>query len=204
VRVSIVPTYTRQPGKGFGIASRYPSKTGLRESKHTGPGLMSLLTLGIVRFFVVEQGTIQLVTAFGRLHGFGKPGLNSCLSFWGMYKKPGAVVPTSEQIDPYDGELVFTSDGVKCLIDVMICYRIVDPGKALFEVSDYRSAIYNLVQSVLRNECGKLPARSMLQSREPMAANIQKTLERDCGPWGISIRLVEIKNIQLAVQENRS
>ncbi len=184
--------------------SRYYTKTGLRESNHAGPGLMSLATLGILKFFVVDQGTIRLVTAFGRLHVFAKPGLNSCLTFWGMYRKPGAVIPTFEQIDPYDGELVFTSDGVKCLIDVMICYRIVDPAKALFEVSDYRSAIYNLVQSVLRNECGKLPARTMLASRESMAANIQKTLERDCAPWGISIRLVEIKNIHLAVQENRS
>jgi regulator of protease activity HflC (stomatin/prohibitin superfamily) len=166
--------------------------------------LLTFLTLGIVRFFVVDQGTVRTVMAFGRLAAIEQTGLRSCLSLWGLYKRPGKIVPTYEQIDPYDREMVFSSDGVKCVIDVMICYRVADARKALFEVSNYETAIKNLVQSVLRNECGKLPARAMLSSRDQMASSIQKSLETDCAPWGITVRLVEIKNIEMAVQERKA
>ena len=174
-----------------------------RPSGHGAAAILTTLTLGTMRFFVVDQGFVRTVMAFGKLVRLAPPGLHSCLSLWGLYQGPGDTVPTSEQIDPYDNETVFTSDGVKCSIDVMICFRISDPSRALFEVSDYRLAIKNLVQSVLRNECGKLPARAMLASRDQMAKNIQDSLCRDCDPWGIAIRLVEIKNIEMAIQERR-
>ncbi len=161
------------------------------------------MTLGLVRFFVVDQGYSRPVMAFGRLVKVAPPGLHSCLSFWNLYQGPVDPVPTSEQVVSYDDESVFTADGVGYQIDVMICYQIADPQKALFQVNNYKVAIENLVKSVLRNECGKLPARTLLSSREQMAKGIQESLLRDCAPWGIAIRLVEIKNIKIISQEKR-
>jgi regulator of protease activity HflC (stomatin/prohibitin superfamily) len=175
-----------------------------KSAGHGAAGILTLLTLGVMRFFVVEQGYVRPVMAFGRLIKITSPGLQSCLSFWNLYQGPGEPVPTSEQIVSYDGESVFTSDGVGYEIDVMICYNISDPERALFQVNNFKIAIENLVKSVLRNECGKLPARAMLSSREQMARGIQETLLRDCAPWGISIRLVEIKNIKIVSQERNS
>jgi regulator of protease activity HflC (stomatin/prohibitin superfamily) len=141
--------------------------------------------------------------SFGKLSRVEPPGLRKCLSLWGLLEKVGPSIPTAEQVFPFDNESVFTSDGVKCLIDIMVCYRIVDVNKALFEVNNYLSAVQALVQSVMRNECGKLPARGILSSREQMADNIKSSIAKDCEPWGIAVRLVEIKNIEIAVQERK-
>lgn len=161
--------------------------------------ILDALTLGVCRFYTVPQGNELVVVAFEKYRTSMKPGLGSILSFWGLYQQPWGLVPTKEIIEQFKEELVFTSDGVKCHLDVMICYRITNPGKAVFEVDDYQEGLRQIVQAVLRNECGKLPARSLLASREEMADTLQTTLEKDAEPWGIAVRLVEITQVDMTI-----
>jgi regulator of protease activity HflC (stomatin/prohibitin superfamily) len=165
--------------------------------------ILTLLTLGILKFFIVKQGTTRVIMRFGKFHRAAPPGIGACASFWGLVQRLGPEVSLAEQIDPYDREMVFTADGVKCFIDVIICYKVTDPCKALFEVSNYRDAIKSIVQAVLRNECGKLPARILLSGREQLTCSLRTALEKDAAPWGVAVRLVEIKNIDISVQEKR-
>ena len=159
--------------------------------------ILTLLTLGIIRFFIVHQGNVRLVMKFGQYVSTAKPGMSACLSFWGMYQKPTEEIPTKEQIMPWQHEAVFTSDGVKCLINVVLWCTIVDPVKAMFAIDNYKAAVYNAVQSILRNECGKRPMRALLSGREEIQSNLKTVLERDAAPWGIDIRLVEMTNIDI-------
>jgi hypothetical protein len=159
--------------------------------------LLGVLTLGILRFYVVPQGNALVVTAFGKYRKSVQPGLSPILSLWGIYHKPWGLITTRETIEQLPDESVFTSDGIRCRIAVMICYKIIDPGKALFEVDDYSEAIQTIIQAVLRNESGKLPARSLLSSREQMAETLRATLAADAEPWGINVRLVEITQIDI-------
>jgi regulator of protease activity HflC (stomatin/prohibitin superfamily) len=159
--------------------------------------ILTVLTLGILRFFIVNQGYVRLITEFGRYVRTVKAGMGSCLSFWGLYQKPGPEIPILEQIGRYKSEEVFTSDGVKCLIDVVIWFTVSDPVKATFAVSDYKEAVFNAVRSTLRNECGKRPMRALLSGREEIISNLKKVLETDAAPWGINVRLVEMTNIDI-------
>ncbi|MEK7729061.1 MAG: SPFH domain-containing protein, partial [candidate division KSB1 bacterium] len=56
-------------------------------------------------------------------------------------------------------------------------------------------AIRQLVKAALRNECGDLPAMQLLAGRRKLIESLRKTLETDAKPWGISVRLVEITEI---------
>ncbi len=82
----------------------------------------------------------------------------------------------------------------------MIFYKIVDAIKAVYEIRDYKVAIEDLVKAILRNECGSVPARELLSGREQLAAKLRDALDRDTEPWGIHVRLVELKGIDIAVQ----
>src|SRR5260221_14687792 len=97
--------------------------------------------------------------------------------------------------------MVFTKDGVKSTVELVVFYRIVDAVKAFYEITDYQRAISDLVKALLRNECGSLAARDLLGSRQKLANNLKETLDRDTEPWGISVRLIEIKAINIAVQD---
>jgi len=163
--------------------------------------LLTLITLGIVRFFSVPQGHCRIITQWGKFVGIANPGLNSCLSFWGFYRKPAKLVPMLEQVRDYEEEVVFTKDGVEVEVDTVIFFSINDPYKAVFEVEDYELAIRALVQSILRNECGNLSTREVFSSRKDLAESIKKQLSQDTQPWGISVRLVEIKGLKVRTKE---
>ena len=159
--------------------------------------ILTVLTLGIFRFFIVHQGNVRLVIKFGQYTKTAKPGMSACLSLWGLYQKPSDEIPTKEQIMHWEKEAVFTSDGVKCFIDVVLWSTITDPVKAKFAIDDYRKAVENAVKSILRNECGKRPMRALLSGREEIQSNLKTVLERDAAPWGMDIRLVEMTNIDI-------
>ncbi len=163
--------------------------------------LLSLLTLGIIRFFSVPQGYVRFVTAFGKFRRKCEPGLGHCVSFLGLYQKPTRLVPIMEQVRDYPKESVFTRDGVKCRIDSVVFFTIKDSFKAVFEVEDHEAAIFSLVRATLRNECGNLAARELLSGRERLADRLRSQLDKDTEPWGISVRLVEITDIAMTVND---
>jgi len=166
--------------------------------------LLGLLTLGIYKFYAVPQGKALVVTAFGKYRKACEPGLGCLLSLWGLYQHPHKDVPLitcKEFAAQYENEPVITSDGLTCRLDVMICYRIVDAGKALFEVDDYERALVNMIRAVLRREVAKQPADTLRASREQLAGALRSALDRDVAPWGIKVRLVEITEIRVPASE---
>lgn len=162
---------------------------------------LSLLTVGIKRFFSVPQGYEQLITAFGKCIRTARPGLGSCWSWWGIYQKPFRLVMIKEQVKDYKGEEVFTRDGVRGTINVVVYFTITDAAQAIFAIDDYEEAIKQLVRAALRNECGDLPAMQLLAGRRKLIENLRKTLGTDTQPWGISVRLVEVTEITLHDQQ---
>ncbi len=166
--------------------------------------VLCFITLGFCKFYAVPQGNALVVTTFGKYRKSCNPGLGCIWSLWGFYQRPyknAPLIQCKETTIPYERETIVASDGIKCRLDVMICYRIDDPGKALFEVDNYKKAIENVVRAILRNECGEQPAQALRTSREQIASNLQNILEKDVEPWGIKVRLVKLSNIDVPLQD---
>lgn len=183
------------------------------------PAILTLLTLGVRRFFIVEQGEAKIVVRFGKPKYVAQPGLHSCLSLWGLVdrvgrfdytqatldekgvrqhvRSPRDFIPTREVIDEHRESNILTKDGNRCRLEAVLYYTVSDPMKAVYSVTDYTLAIEKLVQSLLRNESGKYAVRELVTSRENIARELQKSLERETQPWGVSVRLVEIKSIDV-------
>ena len=70
------------------------------------------------------------------------------------------------------------------------------------EGEKYDLAIKSLVRSFLRNEGGDLAARELLASRKQLTVQLRTQLDVDTDPWGIKVRLVEIKGIQIITNNN--
>ena len=158
---------------------------------------LSILTLGIWRFFSVPQGYVCLITAFGKYIRQAEPGLRSYLSLWGIYQRPYKFVSVKQQTWSYPKENVYTSDGVKCAIDVFVVYKIVTSEMAIFEIEDYEGAIESLVQATIRNECGNLAARQLLAGRQQLVKQLKNTLDEETGSWGVAVQNVEITEIEM-------
>jgi regulator of protease activity HflC (stomatin/prohibitin superfamily) len=92
---------------------------------------------------------------------------------------------------------VMTKDNVPCSIDGVVFFRIENPEKAVLEVEEYNFAITQLAQAALRDVCGKVELDTILSKREEMGKNIKTIVEMETKEWGIEIKDVKIKDIQL-------
>ena len=99
---------------------------------------------------------------------------------------------------------VMTQDNVPCKINGVLYFKIDDAKLAILEVEDYQFAISQLAQATLRDVCGKVELDVILSKREEIGRNIRSTVETETEPWGISIKDVKIKDIELPENMKRS
>lgn len=99
---------------------------------------------------------------------------------------------------------VMTEDNVPCRIDGVLFYKIEDAEKAVLEVEDYNYAITLLSQAALRDVCGKVELDTILSKREQIGREIRNIVSNETEEWGIVIKDVKIKDIELPENMKRS
>lgn len=99
---------------------------------------------------------------------------------------------------------ILTKDSVTISVDAVIYYHINDPCAAVSNAQDCTYSTKLLAASTLRNVLGTKNLSELLSGREAIAHQMQITLDVATDPWGILIERVEIKDISLPVQLQRS
>src|SRR5215472_4000028 len=99
----------------------------------------------------------------------------------------------------YERGVVFTlgRDNVSVKVNAVIYSRVVDPERAIIQVSNYLVATSQLAQTTLRWVLGKHDLDQMLAERDRLNADIQEVLDKQTEGWGIKVSNVEIKRIDL-------
>lgn len=92
---------------------------------------------------------------------------------------------------------VVTKDNVTVKVSAVVYFRVVDPLKAVIEVSDYRYATSQLAQTRLRAVLGEAELDELLSQREKLNLRLQETLDSNSEPWGIKVQMVEVKHVDL-------
>lgn len=91
----------------------------------------------------------------------------------------------------------FTWDNVKVEIDGVLYFRVVDPRKASYGITDYRYATIQLAQTTMRSIIGKLEMDRTFEERDQINATIVKSIDEATDPWGVQITRYEIQNIKV-------
>src|SRR6266853_1221998 len=99
-----------------------------------------------------------------------------------------------DEVPPQD---VISRDNVSVKVNAVIYFRVVDPERAIIQVSNYLVATSQLAQTTLRWVLGKHDLDSMLTERDRRNADIQEVLDKQTEAWGIKVSNVEIKRIDL-------
>lgn len=182
--------------------------------------LIEALTLGLLQYAVVRQGEVRIIERRGKFARVAEPGVAILLSLWGygetigrfrisevrrdqmgrvfLFPRPAVeVIPIRMQVDDYPKESIITRDNATVFIDAVVYYRLFDAKKAVYEVRDYVAALQKLVQSALRDECGKYELDELLVSRDKINTALRDQLDEATDPWGIKVDRVEIKDIDL-------
>jgi regulator of protease activity HflC (stomatin/prohibitin superfamily) len=182
--------------------------------------LVELFTLGFIQFCLVRQGEVKIIERRGKFVRVARPGVSWLFTLGGygdtigkfsiskvvqtdtgprlVMQRNTQTISTRMQVDDYPKESIITRDNATVFIDAVVYYQVVNPEKAVYEVEDYVAALQKLVQSALRDECGKYELDELLTSRDRINNALRTSLDEATDPWGIKVDRVELKDIDLA------
>src|SRR6202051_3906499 len=105
------------------------------------------------------------------------------------------------EVPPQD---VVTRDNVTVKVNAVVYFRVVDPSKAVLEVTNFLYATSQVSQTTLRSVLGEVELDELLSRREKLNLRLQSVLDQHTGPWGVKVTIVEVKQVDLADQMIRA
>jgi regulator of protease activity HflC (stomatin/prohibitin superfamily) len=105
------------------------------------------------------------------------------------------------EVPPQD---LVTRDNVTVKVNAVVYFRVVDPIRAVIEVTNFLYATSQLSQTTLRSVLGEVELDELLSQREKINVRLQAVLDQHTGPWGVKVTLVEVKQVDLPDQMIRA
>jgi regulator of protease activity HflC (stomatin/prohibitin superfamily) len=105
------------------------------------------------------------------------------------------------EVPPQD---VVTRDNVTVKVNAVIYFRVMDPTKAVLEVTNFLYATSQVAQTTLRSSLGEVELDELLSQREKLNLRLQSVLDQHTGPWGVKVTVVEVKQVDLPDQMIRA
>jgi len=105
------------------------------------------------------------------------------------------------EVPPQD---VVTRDNVTVKVNAVVYFRVVDPTKAVLEVTNFLYATLQVSQTTLRIALGEVELDELLSQREKLNLRLQSVLDQHTGPWGVKVTVVEVKQVDLPDQMIRA
>jgi len=105
------------------------------------------------------------------------------------------------EVPPQD---IVTRDNVTVKVNAVVYFRVVDPTKAVLEVTNFLYATSQVSQTTLRSILGEVELDELLSQRDKVNIRLQAVLDQHTGPWGVKVTLVEVKQVDLPDQMIRA
>jgi regulator of protease activity HflC (stomatin/prohibitin superfamily) len=138
-----------------------------------------------------------------------QPWEQGLLVVFGSYKRPlhsgyNLVPPMVSQVIRVDlrtqvlevpRQEVITKDNSPTRVDAVIYIKVIDPRKAIFEVTDYSLATILLAQTTLRSLIGDMELDEVLYNRAKINLHLRDVLDESSDKWGVRVEAVEIREV---------
>jgi len=92
---------------------------------------------------------------------------------------------------------IITRDNVTLKVNAVITHRVIDPTKAVIEVSNYIYMTSQFAQTTLRSVLGEVDLDHLLAHRDSLNARIQTIIDGHTAPFGVKVIAVEVKQVDL-------
>lgn len=154
---------------------------------------------------IVPQSETKIIERLGKYYATLKPGINIIVPFIDRPKETivlirgryayTTTIDLREQVYDFDKQNVITKDNVQTEINALLYFQIVDPFKAVYEISNLPNAIEKLTQTTLRNIIGEMELDETLTSRDTINTKLRSVLDDATNKWGVKVSRVELQDI---------
>ncbi len=157
-----------------------------------------LLLSGLRMVMEYERAVVFFLGRFRRISG---PGM-----FWivplGFERMRKIDIRTSTvSVEPQE---TITKDSVTIRVNAVLWFRVVNPQKAVIAVADYRSAVYQVALTTLRNIIGQHDLDEALRERDKINDMLKKIVDNSTEAWGIEVQAVEMKDVEIPESMQRA
>lgn len=142
---------------------------------------------------IVPQQEVWILERVGKFQGSLSAGLHIVVPFIDVIRYRHSL---KEIVLDIPAQICITRDNVSVHIDGVIFFRVTDPIKASYGISDYIQAVVQLAQTTLRSEIGKLDLDRTFEERDKINMAVILAIEHATEPWGVKVLRYELKSIQ--------
>ncbi|MCA2242318.1 slipin family protein [Mycobacterium sp. WUMAC-067] len=159
-----------------------------------------LIVLALVSLAVVREYERGVVFRMGHARPLYGPGLRCLIPLVDKMIRVDQRVVTLT-IPPQE---VITRDNVPARVNAVVMFQVVDPLKAILAVENYAVATSQIAQTTLRSLLGRADLDTLLAQREDLNNDLRTIIEAQTRPWGIEVRVVEIKDVEIPESMQRA
>lgn len=142
---------------------------------------------------IVPQGEEWVVERLGKYNTTLLPGLHLLIPFMDIvaYK-----IVTKELIQQTREQEVITKDNAVVIISAVVFYRVTDPGKASYSISNFETAVGNMTTTTLRAVIGGMTLNESLSQRDQIKAEVSSKIRDSLSGWGLTLGNLEVQDIR--------
>jgi regulator of protease activity HflC (stomatin/prohibitin superfamily) len=157
-----------------------------------GLEILSILIASSIK--IADQWEKAVLLRMGKYIGLKGPGIFFIVP---ILDKVFDYVDQRVRVTDFKADSTLTKDTVPVNVTATLYWMIWDVEKAALEVQDYKTAVQNIALTGLRDIIGKHELADLLQDRDKIAEDLQKLLDENTNPWGITCQTVGIKDITI-------
>jgi len=157
-------------------------------------GLIILAILITSSIQIADQWEKAVLLRMGKYIGLKGPGLFLIIP---IIDRVINYIDQRVRVIDFKADQTLTKDTVPVNVVAVLYWTVWDVEKAALEVQDYTTSIEYIAQTGLRDIIGKHELADLLQDRDKIAADLQKVLDENTNPWGITCQTVGIKDITI-------
>lgn len=161
-------------------------------------GILAVLLL--VGFRVLAEYERGVIFRLGRFAGVKGAGLKWIIPFVDRMVRIGL----REIVMDVPAQEVITRDNVSVKVNAVLYFRVLQPEKAVIQVENYLYGTSQLAQTTLRSVCGQAELDDLLAERDRINQQLQEIIDQQTEPWGVKVRAVEVKQIDLPAEMQRA
>src|SRR5918912_255807 len=141
---------------------------------------------------VVPQQQAWVVERLGKYAGTLNAGFHILVPFMDTVRYKHSLKEIAIDVPE---QVCITKDNVQVAVDGILYFKVLNPERASYGISDYTYAISQLAQTNLRSEIGKIDLDKTFEERTNINAAVVGEVDKASEAWGVKVLRYEIKNI---------
>lgn len=142
---------------------------------------------------IVPQGEEWVVERLGKFSKTLMPGMSFLIP---VVDDVAYRIVTKELIQQTRDQEVITKDNAVVIISAVVFYRVTDPGKASYSISNFESAVGNMTTTTLRAVIGGMTLNDSLSQRDKIKFDVASKIRDSLSGWGLTLGNLEVQDIR--------